>query len=196
MQLRQIPNILTTLRLILVVPILLALLKQEYAIALGLFIFAGFTDAIDGLLARVYGWTSEYGAMVDPLADKVLLTGSFIALWWTQEVSGWLVVLIIVRDVWIVSGAITYHYLIGRLEFAPTMVSKINTFLQIFLVVIILIDKSLVALPHWFKEITIDLILVTLVISSIQYTWQWGRKAIKNYPNRKQTSSNSFISHK
>lgn len=184
MQLRQIPNILTTLRLILVAPILLALLKQEYMIALALFIFAGCTDALDGLLARVYGWTSEYGAMVDPLADKILLTGSFIALWWTQEIFGWLVALIIARDVWIVSGAITYHYLIGRIEFAPTAISKINTFLQIFLVAIILVDKSLISLPHWIKSTTESLLFITLVISFIQYTWQWGRKAVKNYSKK------------
>ena len=184
MHLRQIPNILTTLRLVLVAPILFALLKQEYAIALALFVFAGFTDALDGLLARVYGWTSEYGAMVDPLADKVLLTGSFVALWWTQEIFGWLVVLIIARDIWIVSGAITYHYLIGRLEFSPTVVSKINTFLQIFLVAIILVDKSLITLPHWIKVTTVNLLFITLIISFIQYTWQWGQKAIKNYSKK------------
>ena len=181
MQLRYIPNILTILRLLLVVPILLAVFNKEYTIAFYLFLIAGITDALDGLLARFYNWTTDFGAMIDPLADKVMLMGSFIVLWWTAQIPGWLVLSVVGRDVWIMSGAVAYQFLIGKVEFEPTLISKINTFLQILLIVIILIHLSFATLPEALIKLLMVSVLTTCLLSFIQYTWKWSIKAMQNW---------------
>ena len=78
--LKQIPNFLTITRIFLVLPFLLCLMHQEFLHAFYIFIIAGFTDGLDGRLARSFAWQSHLGAIIDPLADKILITVSFIAL--------------------------------------------------------------------------------------------------------------------
>jgi len=181
MQLRHLPNIITCLRVLLVVPVLLALWYQHYAAAFYLFVIAGLSDAVDGLLARWFECTSRFGAFVDPLADKLLLMGSFITLGELGHIPMWLVVVVTLRDIWIMGGALAYLYFIGRLEFVPTLVSKGNTFFQLFLVTILLIDLSFIELPSFLIQSIYSLVFITSIISFIQYTWIWGMKAIKNH---------------
>jgi len=171
MKLRYIPNILTSLRFLLVIPVLISLLTQQYALALGLFLLAGLTDGLDGLLARLYGWTSHFGAVADPLADKLLLTTSFIALAYLGQIPIWLVVLVVVRDIWIMCGVLAYRYFIGELEFIPTGISKINTFLQILLVILVLVHLSFQTLPLIVLTGTMWLVALTSLISLLHYTW-------------------------
>ena len=91
-------------------PFLWLLLKEHYGAALVLFVVAGISDALDGFLAKYYGWTSELGGIPDPIADKLLLLGAILALGWLHELPGWLVMLVLVRDALIVGGAIGYHF--------------------------------------------------------------------------------------
>lgn len=178
---RHIPNILTTLRFLLVIPVIFALLNEHYLLALYLFIIAGITDGLDGLLARLYGWTSQFGAIADPLADKILLMSSFVVLAWLKQIPTWLVVLIVARDIWIVLGATGYRFLIGQPDFIPTGISKINTFLQIFLVMAVLVHLSLFQLPLWLLNSLIVSVALTSSISLLHYTWAWSLLALKNY---------------
>ncbi len=182
MKLRYIPNILTSIRLLLVVPVLLAILSEHYTLAFTLFLLSGLTDAFDGLLARVYNWTSRFGAAADPLADKLLLMTSFIALGWVKQIPLWLVAIVIARDVWIVCGGIAYRLVIGRLDFLPSMISKINTFLQILLITLMLGDLGVVQLWPWLLHSLMLAVLITTVASMLHYTWVWGQRAIANYP--------------
>lgn len=121
---RDIPNLITGLRILLVAPFLWLLLKEHYGAALVLFAVAGVSDALDGFLAKYYGWTSELGGILDPIADKLLLLGAILALGWLHELPGWLVMLVLVRDALIVGGAISYHLMIARFQAAPLMISK------------------------------------------------------------------------
>ncbi len=178
MKLQYLPNYLTCLRFLLVAPILLALFNQHYEWAFYLFLAAGVTDALDGLLARVYGWTSRFGAMADPLADKILLMSSFITLGWLQQIPLWLVAVVVARDIWIMSGGLAYRFLIGRLDFMPSGVSKINTFLQILLVGVLLIHLSFIAMPAILLTGIIYAVFLTSITSMLHYTWVWSKKAI------------------
>jgi cardiolipin synthase len=91
---RDIPNLITGLRILLVAPFLWLLLEEHYGAALLLFVIAGISDALDGFLAKYYGWTSELGGLLDPIADKLLLMGAILALGWLNELPGWLVMLV------------------------------------------------------------------------------------------------------
>ncbi|MCW8839927.1 MAG: CDP-alcohol phosphatidyltransferase family protein, partial [Gammaproteobacteria bacterium] len=130
---RHIPNLISVLRIMLVVPIMVLLARGEYLLVLMLFVVAGLSDSLDGYLARRFDWRSQLGALLDPLGDKFLLVGVYLVLGWNGLLPGWLVGLVILRDVVIVSGALAYRRLCGELTMEPTLISKANTLLQIVL---------------------------------------------------------------
>lgn len=181
MQLRHLPNVISCLRLLLIVPILWALISEHYSLAFYLFLVAGISDGLDGLLARLYGWTTRFGAFIDPVADKLLLMGSFITLGLMGHIPLALAILVIARDVWIIGGALSYQYWIGPLEFKPLFMSKLNTFFQLLLLITLLVNLGLFKLPPLFLQTLIVLVFITTSISFIQYTWEWSWRAIKNY---------------
>ena len=104
----MLPNALSIIRIILTVPIVIALLKEQYLLTLLLFLLAGITDALDGWIAKQFSFQSRLGSILDPMADKILLTCSFIALYWVGIMPLWLLMIIFVRDVIIVAGALGY----------------------------------------------------------------------------------------
>lgn len=181
MRLYYLPNCITCLRFVLVVPILMAIFDQNYVAAFYLFFAAGISDALDGLLARLFGWTSRFGAAADPLADKILLMSSFIALGCVHQIPAWLVILVVVRDIWIMCGGVAYRFIIGPFDFKPSGISKINTFLQILLVLLLLIHLSFVVLPVVLFKAFMIAIALTSTVSLIHYTWVWGGKAYFNF---------------
>lgn len=194
MKLCYIPNLITCLRFLLVGPVLFALLSGHYLLALGLFILAGLTDALDGLLARLYGWTSRFGAIADPLADKLLLMSSFIALYWLGIIPAWLMAVIVARDIWILGGVLSYRCLIGHLEVVPSGISKINTFLQIVLVPLLLVDLSLIQLPAFLLQGVMIAVLVTSIASFLHYTWVFGCRALHHQKTIVAPSKNVGVS--
>lgn len=181
MKLCYIPNLITCLRFLLVGPVLFALLNGYDLLALCLFVLAGLTDALDGLLARLYGWTSRFGAIADPLADKLLLMSSFIALAWLKVTPLWLMAVIVGRDIWILGGVLIYRCLIGHFEVVPSGISKVNTFLQIVLVPLLLVDLSLWQLPSFLLQGLMVAVLTTSIASFLHYTWIFGSRAVTNH---------------
>jgi cardiolipin synthase len=174
---RDIPNLITGLRILLVAPFLWLLLEERYAAALALFVIAGISDALDGFLAKYFGWTSELGGLLDPIADKLLLMGAILALGWLNELPGWLVALVIGRDLVIVGGAIGYHLLIERFQATPLMISKLNTLMQLALVCAVIVNYGMIRLPGWMLDTLIYLTALTTVWSGATYVWRWGRLA-------------------
>lgn len=174
---RHIPNVITGLRILLVAPFLWSLLEEQYGTALLLFSIAGVSDALDGFLAKYFGWTSELGGLLDPIADKLLLMGAILALGWLHELPGWLVALVILRDLIIVSGAISYHLLIERFVAAPLMISKLNTLLQLILVCAVIAHYGVISLPAWLLTGLIYTTALTTIWSGTAYVWQWSRRA-------------------
>jgi cardiolipin synthase (CMP-forming) len=176
---RDIPNLITLGRFVLVAPIVVLLVNERFAAALWVIGVAGVSDALDGFLAKRYGWTSRLGAILDPLADKALLVSTYLALGWLGLVPFWLVGAIIARDLLIVGGAVAYHWRIGRFDTAPTAISKFNTFLQILLALAVVLSEAVLPLPGEVVQTLIHLVLVTTVASGLSYVWTWGRRALQ-----------------
>jgi cardiolipin synthase len=174
---RDIPNLITGLRILLVAPFLWLLLTERYEAALVLFVIAGVSDALDGFLAKYYGWTSELGGLLDPIADKLLLIGAILALGWLNELPAWLVGLVIARDLVIIGGAVVYHLRVERFHAAPLMISKLNTLMQLTLVCAVIVHYGLTSLPAWLLTGGIYLTALTTVWSGMAYIWCWGHHA-------------------
>jgi len=176
--LRHIPNALCVLRMLLVVPVVWLLAAGEYRTTLWLFAFAAASDALDGFLAKRYGWTSELGKILDPLADKILLVGVFIALAVLGLVPVWLAMTAVVRDVTITAGAIIYYWLYGYPHGRPTAVSKLNTLCQI-LYLLLVVATSALGLSWETAAIVLGaLVFVTTVVSGLDYVITYTFKAI------------------
>lgn len=177
MRARDIPNLITIGRIVLVVPVTWALLDGRYALALVLFFVAGFSDALDGFLAKHYDWTSRLGALLDPLADKALLISCYAALAWNSLLPAWLLALVVLRDVVIVAGAVLYNYRVERLDAQPTLVSKLNTLLQILLVLLVIfIQATGYGNSEWVGWL-VYAVTVSIVWSGLDYVITWGRRA-------------------
>lgn len=176
--LRHIPNALCVFRMLLVVPIAWLLARGEYWLTMWVFAIAALTDGLDGFLAKRFGWTSELGKILDPLADKLLLVSVFITLAVLGLVPVWLAATAVARDLTITAGAIAYNYLYGYPNGRPTYVSKLNTLCQI---VYLLLVVSAAALNHsaaTAKTVLGALVFVTTVISGLDYVITYSRKAI------------------
>ncbi len=177
MKLRDLPNIISVLRLLAVMPVVYLLLEKEFGWALVLFAAAGVSDGVDGFLAKHYGWQSRLGGILDPLADKTLLVACFLVLGAMSLIPVWLVLAVVFRDLLIVGGALLYNYRVEEVEAAPILVSKLNTVLQILLLVLVITDAGPMQVPDGVLEILTWACLVTVLISGTQYVWIWSRKA-------------------
>lgn len=158
------------------------LLEGQFTLALWIFAIAGASDALDGFLAKRYGWESRLGGLLDPLADKILLVSAFLCLAWLDFIPNWLVMLVIGRDLMIVTGAFIYNFQVEELEAAPSYLSKFNTLIQILMVISIMIDKGMVALPEMLLSGMIYLTLITTVLSGLHYVYVWTAKAKAHGP--------------
>jgi len=174
---RDIPNLITGFRFLLVPPVVMLLVNERFDMALILFGVAGLSDGLDGYLAKRNNWTSRLGELMDPLADKLLLVSCFVTLGWMGWIPLWLVALVVLRDLVIVGGAIVFHMRVERLEARPSMVSKLNTFAQILLVLAVIFSQGIHELPvMWLDFITYS-VLATTLWSGFDYVWTWGRLA-------------------
>lgn len=179
MKLKDLPNLISVLRLIAVIPVVYFLLTDQFGWALTLFAVAGVSDGIDGFLAKHYGWTTRLGGILDPLADKTLLVCCFLVLGTLGLIPIWLVVAAVLRDLVIVAGAVFYHYRVEEVDAAPILVSKLNTLVQILLVVAVIMDRGLYPVPGVLLTLLVWLCLLTVVVSGTQYVWIWGNKAVR-----------------
>jgi cardiolipin synthase len=173
---RDIPNLITFLRLALVPPTVAFLFLGDFGRALVLFAVAGLSDGLDGFLARRFDWGSRLGAFLDPLADKLLMLGTYLALGWREMLPLWLVGLIVLRDVVIMGGAVAYHFKTHRLEMAPMRISKINTALQVLLVILVLAGVFWPAIEPVVQGL-IWIVALTTLASGVQYVRVWSRRA-------------------
>jgi len=166
--------------MLITIPVVWALLYEHYGAALLLFAVAGFSDALDGFLAKHYGWESQMGGILDSLADKLLLVSCFLSLGWLELVPYWLVVVIFSRDLLIVAGGTVYHFQVSRLDAAPSLISKLNTVIQIMLVLLVVFDKGVTALPSGLLVGLVWAVFATTILSGVGYVWVWGRRVLIN----------------
>ncbi|MBS0614538.1 MAG: CDP-alcohol phosphatidyltransferase family protein, partial [Proteobacteria bacterium] len=167
--LRQIPNAICLARLALVVPIAWTLIHDDPAATLWLFGAAAVSDGADGFLAKRFGWQSDLGAFLDPLADKVLLVTVFVTLAWLDLVPMWLVLLAVGRDLVIVSGALAYRVVVGPVKIDPKISSKINTASQLGFVLIVICRQAFSLPPLWVATAAGAAMMVMTVVSGLDY---------------------------
>ncbi|MDH5435426.1 MAG: CDP-alcohol phosphatidyltransferase family protein [Gammaproteobacteria bacterium] len=183
--LRELPNLISIVRIILVVPIVYTLIKGMYDMALTLFVIAGISDGVDGFLAKHFGWVTRLGGILDPLADKILLISCYVVLGWQGDIPVWLVAAVIIRDVIIVTGGIVYHFKIEVVEALPSIISKINTFMQIIVVVAVMVNHGLWDMPSIMLAMLFYITLVTTLASGFDYVWRWSARAVQVMKGKK-----------
>jgi cardiolipin synthase len=177
MKLATLPNLICLLRIALTVPIVILLAEGRYGETLVLFAVAAVSDMLDGYLAKTFGWTSEVGKWLDPLADKILLVSVFITLAAIGLVPVWLAAVAVARDVVIGAGAGVYRWLFGPVEGRPTVPSKINTLVQLLYVIAVVWQAAFRSLPEWTVLGLGALVLVTTIVSGVDYVSTYVRKA-------------------
>ncbi len=180
----HIPNIISVIRILLVIPTALALWQNYYPQALVLMTVAGVSDAVDGALARRFNWMSELGKALDPIADK-LLVGVMIVVFTLQgHLPLWVALIVLSRDVIILAGAAVYRRWFERVGFNPTFLSKANTALQIITLLLLLVAHcDFVQLSDWAEAIVDPHLFYVLAIlgvaSGVDYVVTWGQRGLK-----------------
>ena len=162
-------NVLTAARLLCVLPLVLLVRDGDYELAAALFVAAALTDLADGYVAKRFGGATPLGAVLDPLADKLLMASLFVALALEGHLPGWFVLLVIGRDLLIVAGTLALRLLAGRFRVEPLLVGKLSTFLQIVLGGVVLAELSILpGLAAWLDALLAATALL-VVASALAY---------------------------
>lgn len=175
----HIPNLICVLRIALVWPIVSALISGRFVFALLLVAIAGFSDGLDGFLAKRFDWRSRLGGLLDPLADKLLLVSTFVTLAWLGLVPVWLAAVVLLRDCVIVCGGLVYQALIAPVQPEPSRASKLNTGAQLLFVCAVIANHGFGIPPDPFLSAAGAAVLVTCVVSGLDYVVRWSGKAAR-----------------
>lgn len=176
--LRYLPNALTFLRLLLAAPLGLLILRQQFDAALAVAFLAGITDALDGWAARRLNSFSQFGAALDPIADKILVTVAFLCCAQVGLIPWYLAITVISRDVIIVCGALCYRLLIGPFQFGATALSKLNMLIQIAFCVLLLTAQVLPSLGTGWQFWGGVVVIIIAIVSGLDYMITWASKAL------------------
>src|SRR5579871_961117 len=175
--LRTAPNLLTLIRICMAPFLVAAILDGHFALGFGLFVAAGCTDALDGLLARALHQKSVLGHYLDPVADKLLLSTLFLVLLHKGLMPMTVTVLVFGRDVGILLVAAILYAAVGRREFKPSIFGKANTLAQISAVAAVLLSQLTRA--TWvvdLRKIALDATIALTVASGLHYAWIAARR--------------------
>jgi cardiolipin synthase len=174
---KNLPNLISVARLVMAPVAVWLIIIGEFRGALWLFLLAGASDALDGILARWLRARSLLGSYLDPIADKALLMGVFFALGFQGVLPLWLVVLVVSRDIFILGGHVLLHTLLpGEPMIRPSLISKLNTGLQIFLAGGALAEQATTLLPVWFLSLLVWGTALTTIASGVGYLTATGRR--------------------
>lgn len=177
---RWIPNALTFMRILLVIPFAWSLANDQYRPALLLFFIAAATDGLDGFLARFCGWKTRIGAIADPLADKLLMITAFLMLSLTDVLPMWLFLLVLGRDLVIVGGGLLFHRVIGPFDVEPSILGKLNTLVQIMALLAVMLAQADIAMPDGSQQVAILTVAAMALLSGIHYVGTWGLRALRS----------------
>ena len=176
--LRHLPNIICLVRILLIWPTIDALYSGEYWKALVLVAVCAVSDGLDGWLAKRFNWTSHLGKILDPLADKLLLVALFLTSAWMNLLPWWLTAIVVARDVMIGVGAVIYRFWFGPLHGRPTLLSKINTGMQLAVALAAILGAAAgMPTPEMVTALAIVTMLTTIV-SGADYLSAFTRRAL------------------
>ena len=186
MKLAWLPNAITVARMVMALPLFWWLTQGRFEPAFWLALVAGASDAVVGALAKRFGWRSRTGALLDPLADKLLLCVGFLGLWLGGAMPGWLVALVFARDLIILSGSLTWWQKIGPFEPEPSLLGKFTTLVQILLVLAVLLQvNGWWPLPAQAWPILAAVVALATLVSGLDYVIRYGVRAAREL--RKKT---------
>jgi cardiolipin synthase len=174
---RTAPNLLTLMRICLAPILVAAVWEGRFALGFGLFIAAGLTDALDGMLARLLKQRTMLGQYLDPVADKLLLSTLFLVLTHMGLIPARVTVLVFGRDVGILVVAAILYAAVGRREFNPSFLGKANTLVQLSAVAAVLLHQLTQSL--WVAElrtIALDATMALTALSGVHYAWTASRR--------------------
>ena len=169
---RTAPNLLTLLRICLAPFLVAAILQDNFVLGFSLFVAAGLTDALDGVLARVLQQRTVLGQYLDPVADKLLLSTLFVVLMLIGLIPATVTVLVLGRDVGILLVAAILYAAVGRREFYPSIFGKANTAAQIAAVAVVLLHQ--ITNSAWvviLRYVALDATVGLTVASGLHYAW-------------------------
>jgi cardiolipin synthase len=184
---RTAPNLLTLLRICLAPFLVAAILQNHFALSLVLFVVAGLTDALDGLLARLLKQYTLLGQYLDPVADKLLLSTLFLVLMHLSLIPVTVTVLVFGRDVGILVVAAILYAAAGRREFSPSLLGKANTTAQVAAVATVLAQQALLQHLLWqqpeavhcvmlIRLVALDATVGLTIASGLHYAWVAARR--------------------
>src|SRR5580658_1979983 len=174
---RTAPNLLTLARICLAPFLVAAVLEDRFALSFYLFLAAGLTDALDGLLARILKQRTMLGQYLDPVADKLLLSTLFLVLMHKGLIPARVTVMVFGRDVGILVVAALLYAAAGRREFSPSVFGKANTLAQIAAVAAVLLQQ--LTAVYWvaeFRTLALGATMALTVISGLHYAWIVSRR--------------------
>ena len=148
--------------------------------SLVVFIIAGLSDALDGWIAKKFDAQTQLGAILDPLADKALLVSSYVMLSTMELIPFWLMVVVVFRDLIIIAGYLITVIFYGSVKMQPLFISKLNTFVQIGFIIVVLFGLASQSELIKLIEPLSYLVLVTSVSSGVAYSYLWSAKAMNN----------------
>jgi len=183
-------NQLTLLRMGLAPLLVVLVLQRRMGWALATFVVAAVTDALDGLIARLGGQQTTLGAMLDPVADKVLMTSSFIALTWAGglavTIPMWLTVVILSRDAIIIVSVAIVNLTVGRRIFYPSMLGKLSTVAQLVTIGLVLLANAAGRGGEWLAPVFAVTLALT-VGSALHYVYLTSTRGPGRPPEEGQT---------
>ncbi|OGP50029.1 MAG: hypothetical protein A2Y79_01415 [Deltaproteobacteria bacterium RBG_13_43_22] len=166
----SIPNFLTLIRIVLIPWFAILLINGSFNQALWVFAGAAVTDALDGFTARWFSQKTRLGSLLDPVADKLLLSTAFISLAIMKEIPVWLSVIVISRDVVIVLGVSIFFLTQIRFEIKPTVYSKMTTVFQLLLILLVL-SSGYIHFSDWIRQGLVLLTLIFTLFSGFHYIY-------------------------
>ena len=166
----NIPNILTITRIMLTPFFVICLSKQLFDTALMTFSIAAATDGLDGFLARYFDQRTRLGAYLDPIADKLLLSASYVSLAFLKIIPTWLTVIVISRDILIVVGIAIFTMFRISYEIKPSLVSKCTTFAQ-FITILLVLLYTLMGWNNLMKDALYWITVSLTITSGLHYTY-------------------------
>jgi cardiolipin synthase (CMP-forming) len=176
---RHLPNLICLLRILLIWPLVQSLRMADYQTTLWVFMIAAVSDGADGFLAKRFGWTSELGRVLDPLADKLLLVTLFLVATWLGLIPRWLTVLAVSRDVMIGVGALAYKAFWGPLKGRPMLISKLNTLLQLIYLALVILHAGFDQPPLSVMSALAWVTGVTVMLSGLVYMKEFTTRALR-----------------
>jgi cardiolipin synthase len=171
----NLPNLITLARLMSVPLMIWLILSDRFGAAFWVFVAAGVSDGLDGYIAKRFDCRTRLGALLDPAADKALLSSVYVALGIAELLPNWLVILVVFRDVTIIGGFVLFQTIGAPRNYDPLYISKVNTLAQIALVGYVLGRLGLGFGDGALTGVLVTVTAVTTVLSGLSYLVRWAR---------------------